>query len=161
MGGFVQARADRAAAHRGASSASQSNEGAGAARATSDPRAQSLLQMRQALDQSSPVRSQAALQRALDSSAAAKAPPKRKGKPPLQMKGIAINDDAGLEREADVMGARAGSIQRVTKPKPKDKKDEVNSPAVQQPPKDRFAKTMTGKAMFLDVADEKKGQKKK
>jgi hypothetical protein len=28
-------------------------------------------------------------------------------KPTLQMKGIAINDDAGLEREADVMGARA------------------------------------------------------
>jgi hypothetical protein len=28
-------------------------------------------------------------------------------KPTLQMKGVAINDDAGLEREADVMGAKA------------------------------------------------------
>src|SRR5438552_3204311 len=28
-------------------------------------------------------------------------------KPTLQMKGVAINDDAGLEREADVMGARS------------------------------------------------------
>jgi hypothetical protein len=28
-------------------------------------------------------------------------------KPTLQMKGVAINDDAGLEQEADVMGARA------------------------------------------------------
>src|ERR1700730_4412781 len=28
-------------------------------------------------------------------------------KPTLQMKGMAINDDAGMEREADVMGARA------------------------------------------------------
>jgi hypothetical protein len=29
-------------------------------------------------------------------------------KPTLQMKGVAINDDAGLEREADAMGAAAG-----------------------------------------------------
>ena len=28
-------------------------------------------------------------------------------KPTMQMKGAAINDDAGLEREADAMGARA------------------------------------------------------
>jgi hypothetical protein len=29
--------------------------------------------------------------------------------PTLQMKGVAVNDDAGLEREADVMGARAAA----------------------------------------------------
>ncbi|MES2443197.1 MAG: DUF4157 domain-containing protein [Pseudomonadota bacterium] len=37
----------------------------------------------------------------------------------LQMKGTAVNDDAGLEHEADVMGAkamRAGPAQRVAKP---------------------------------------------
>lgn len=36
-------------------------------------------------------------------------------KPTLQLKGVAINDDSALEREADVMGGRAmgGAIQRV------------------------------------------------
>ncbi|MEA2875394.1 MAG: hypothetical protein QOF14_590 [Hyphomicrobiales bacterium] len=31
-------------------------------------------------------------------------------KPTLQMKGVAINDDSGLEREADVMGAKAEAV---------------------------------------------------
>ena len=70
----------------------------------------SLRQMRQALDDSPRVRQQAALQRALDQRSRPAAPAKKKflkEKPSLQRKGIAINDDAGLEREADVMGARA------------------------------------------------------
>ena len=33
-------------------------------------------------------------------------------KPTLQMKGVAINDDAGLEREADAMGRQAAALQR-------------------------------------------------
>src|SRR5947209_275144 len=78
-------------------------------------RAQSLLQVRAALDGSARIQSQLALQRALDGRAAAggKAAAKKKPageKPALQMKGIAINDDAGLEREADVMGARATAM---------------------------------------------------
>ena len=70
----------------------------------------SLRQMRQALDDSPRVRQQAALQRALDQRSRPTAPAKKKflkEKPSLQRKGIAINDDAGLEREADVMGNRA------------------------------------------------------
>ena len=69
----------------------------------------SLLQLRQALDGSPRVQQHAALQRALDQRAAAPAKKKSKEKPALQRKGIAINDDAGLEREADVMGARASA----------------------------------------------------
>jgi hypothetical protein len=71
--------------------------------------ARSLLQLRQALDESPRVRQHAALQRALDQRAAP-AKKKSKEKPALQMKGIAINDDVGLEREADVMGARARAM---------------------------------------------------
>jgi hypothetical protein len=40
-------------------------------------------------------------------------------KPTLQMKGLAVNDDAGLEREADVMGAKAaalGSVAPISRP---------------------------------------------
>jgi hypothetical protein len=37
-------------------------------------------------------------------------------KPTLQMKGIAINDDTGLEREADVMGARASMFGEAARP---------------------------------------------
>src|ERR1700730_7794152 len=69
----------------------------------------SLRQMRQALDDSPRVRQQAALQRALDRGSRTAAPAKKKSlkeKPSLQPKGISINDDAGLEREADVMGNR-------------------------------------------------------
>lgn len=79
----------------------------------------SLLQLQQALDQSPRVRAQVALQRALDKRASAPAPAKKKSareKSTLQMKGIAINDDPGLEREADAMGARAAimrPIQRI------------------------------------------------
>jgi hypothetical protein len=76
----------------------------------------SLMQLRAALDQSPSVRSQLALQRALDQRAAGKIPVKKEpaaGKPALQMKGIAINDDAGLEREADAMGARAAIIRPI------------------------------------------------
>jgi hypothetical protein len=75
--------------------------------AQSPPR--SLLQLRQALDGSPRVQQHAALQRALDQRAAP-AKKKSKEKPALQMKGIAINDDAGLEREADVMGAQARAM---------------------------------------------------
>jgi len=32
--------------------------------------------------------------------------------PTMQTKGVAINDDSGLEREADVMGAKAATTQR-------------------------------------------------
>jgi hypothetical protein len=74
--------------------------------------------MRLALDQSAAVKSQMALQRALDRSSAGKsAPPKRRGKPALQKKGIAINDDGGLEREADVMGRRA-AVSKVSSAQP-------------------------------------------
>jgi hypothetical protein len=69
----------------------------------------SLVQLRQALDGSPRVRQQAALQRALDGGSRAAAPAKKKPikeKPSLQRKGIAVNDDAELEREADVMAAR-------------------------------------------------------
>src|SRR2546423_5245210 len=58
----------------------------------------SLLQLRRALDQSPKVQSEVALQRALDQRAAVPVKAK-KGKPPLQRKGIAINDDAELERQ--------------------------------------------------------------
>jgi hypothetical protein len=68
------------------------------------------------------VRSQVALQRALDKRAAAPVKAK-KGKPALQRKGIAINNDAGLEREADQMGkaasrpqAFANGLQRMAAP---------------------------------------------
>jgi hypothetical protein len=97
-------------------------------------KAASLLQLQQALDQSPRVQAQVALQRALDQRAAAggKAPQKKpaREKPALQMKGIAINDDAGLEHEADAMGARASAtpanrlgawttpVQRARKPTP-------------------------------------------
>jgi hypothetical protein len=86
--------------------------------ANGSSKAASLLQLRAALDQSPAVKSQIALQRALDQRAAGgKAPQKKKPgreKPALQMKGIAINDDTGLEHEATVMGARAhgGSLER-------------------------------------------------
>ena len=36
-------------------------------------------------------------------------------KPTMQLKGVGVNDDSGLEREADVMGARA-LVQRQTRP---------------------------------------------
>jgi hypothetical protein len=36
-------------------------------------------------------------------------PKKARVSPTLQAKGIAINDDSGLEREADAMGARIGT----------------------------------------------------
>ena len=38
-------------------------------------------------------------------------------KPTMQMKGAAINDDTGLEHEADVMGQRANAVQRRAVPK--------------------------------------------
>src|SRR5262249_40161102 len=103
MGGFVRVRSDREAAHRGAVSAIHSNESADAVRAISDPRAQSLLQMRQALDQNPRVQSQAALPRPRprDGWAAAKAPPKRKENLPVQKKpnatGLPDRLKAGVE----------------------------------------------------------------
>jgi hypothetical protein len=75
--------------------------------------AQSLLQLRQALDGSTRVRQHAALQRALDQRAAP-AKKKSKEKPALQRKGIAINDDAGLEREADLQGRKALTVAAMT-----------------------------------------------
>src|SRR5438270_12837101 len=93
---------------------SDANGRTGAEPASSVSKSGSLQQLRSALDQSAPVRSQVALQRALDKRATAPVKAK-KGKPPLQRKGIAINDDAGLEREADRMGAeaiRTGPLQR-------------------------------------------------
>jgi len=69
-----------------------------------------LMQMRHALDQSPAMQSQAVLQRALDRNAAGKTAIKKKpaaGKPSLQKKGIAINDDPRLEKEADLQGKRA------------------------------------------------------
>jgi hypothetical protein len=119
-----QAKADR----RTSGGAEQRSEAHVAARAGADAgpangasdKSASLLQLQRALDQSPKVQAQVALQRALDKQAAGgKAPAKKKtatGKPALQKKGIAINDDVGLEREADVMGARAATaspVQRV------------------------------------------------
>src|SRR4051812_17018490 len=84
----------------------------GAALANGSSKTASLMQLRSALDQSATVKSQLALQRALDQRAASGglAPPNKKparGKPALQKKGIAINDDAALEHEADVQGQKA------------------------------------------------------
>jgi hypothetical protein len=77
------------------------------------PKTAGLLQLRAALDRSPRVRAQVALQRALDQRVATETAPAKinsaREKPALQMKGIAINDDAGLERAADVMGARASA----------------------------------------------------
>jgi hypothetical protein len=98
---------------------SDANGRTGAEPASSVSKSGSLQQLRSALDQSPPVRSQVALQRALDQRAAAPVKAK-KGKPSLQRKGIAINDDAGLESEADVMGQRASHtnvFQRKQSPK--------------------------------------------
>src|SRR5947209_19763984 len=92
------ARTDASA--RAAAGAEATQAGAAAGKTTS------LLQLRRALDQSPKVQSEVALQRALDQRAAAPVKAK-KGKPPLQRKGIAINDDAGREREADAMGRTA------------------------------------------------------
>jgi len=39
--------------------------------------------------------------------------------PTMQTKGVAINDDSGLEHEADVMGAKAATVQAVDKRKKK------------------------------------------
>jgi hypothetical protein len=39
--------------------------------------------------------------------------------PTTQTKGVAINDDSGLEHEADVMGAKAATVQAVDKQKKK------------------------------------------
>ena len=86
--------------------------GAGVEPLKAGERTMSLLQLQHALDGSPSVRAQVALQRALDKRA--EAPPAKKKptreKPALQMKGIAINDNAGLEREATVMGARASAM---------------------------------------------------
>jgi hypothetical protein len=40
-------------------------------------------------------------------------------KPTMQTKGVSINDDSGLEREADVMGAKAATVQAADKKKKK------------------------------------------
>lgn len=69
-----------------------------------------LHQMRLALDRSPAVKSQVALQRALDRSSAGNAQ-KRRGKPALQMKGMAI-DDAGLRPAAGLSGGPPGVVQR-------------------------------------------------
>ena len=113
MGGYVQKT--RAAAKPPASADAHGIDARSAASghsatpdgsaAQSPPR--SLLQLRQALDGSPRVQQHAALQRALDQRAAAPAKKKSKEKPALQMKGIAINDDIALEKEADLQGRKA------------------------------------------------------
>jgi len=50
-------------------------------------------------------------------------------KPTMQLQGVAVNDDAGLEKEADVMGAKA--LQRATDPAPSPRPGVVNG---QRPP---------------------------
>jgi hypothetical protein len=110
MGGYLQktrpaAKPQTSADTQGIDARSATPDGSGG-----QSPARSLLQLRQALDDSPRVRQHAALQRALDQRAAAPAKKKSKEKPALQRKGIAINDDVGLEREADVMGARARAM---------------------------------------------------
>jgi hypothetical protein len=66
-------------------------------------------------------------------------------KPTLQMKGMAINDDAGMEREADVMGARA------FRTKPRDLRA-PQGPAVR--PGNPFAANVRGPAVQRKVGFE-------
>lgn len=101
MGGYLQKK-------RSAVAGTPNGDG-GAPRRQSET-SETLVQFRQAMDATVAVQHQAALQRALDQALARdEAAPHetQPAKPALQRKGIAINDDAGLEREADVMGARA------------------------------------------------------
>lgn len=122
MRGYVQSKAgsarqpsDGAVEHRTEARAMPPITSAGAGTDTASPsfatKADALMQMRLALDQRPAVKSQVALQRALDRSKPGRdTPPKRRGKPALQMKRFSIDGGLSGPRSADGEG---GIIQRV------------------------------------------------
>jgi hypothetical protein len=124
MRGYVQATSEparpawaEAADNRTGLRAGAAAVPAGASLDTRSPadgaKAGSLRQMRRALDRGRPVQSQLALQRALNERAASPEAPaqKRRGKPTLQMKGVAISAD-GLRPVARSPRGEAEILQR-------------------------------------------------